>query len=302
MLTAEDIRTWVGHTVQDPYAEQLGTVAGAMHDVETGTPEWLVVALDGDGDDGEGVLVPAGGAVATGRRIRVVPTADLVRSAPRVQAGEGIGLEQKRSAAAHYGLVLDRSESGSGQLRDPAALGPATVAEPAGAAPPAGDPRQRERVVDALRAAHAMEQASLKLLAAMRWRIEDEELVHDVALHHKATNRHAERIRERLDELGAPRARPLDWLATGAADVQAQLGRRRSHPDPHDLRAAHAFERGEAAAYERLGRLAREAGDERSARLAAAIRADEEAMATTIEHSRLWRGPSPDPVEESPRT
>jgi len=270
MLTVEDIRAWTGHTAQDPYGETLGTIAGTMHDVATGTPEWLVLAPDGDAS--EGVLVPAGGALPTGRRIRVTPPGDVVRSAPRVRVGDEIDIEQKRAAAAHYGLVVDPSTSPTGQLRAPGAAGRSTIAEPTSGDPPAGPPERRATVVEALRAAHAMEQASLKLLAAMRRRMEDEELIHDVALHHKATNRHAERIRERLDELGAPRARPLDWLAKGTAHARAQLGRGRTHPDPGDLSAAHAFEQGEIAAYERLERAAREAGDERTAALASALR------------------------------
>lgn len=284
MLTAEAIREWVGHTAQDPYGEAIGTIAGAMHDAETGTPEWVVVSLDGD--ESEGVLVPAAGALPTGRRIRVVPTADVVRSAPRVHVGDEIGVDAKRSAAGHYGLLLDRSESGSGQLRAPGAMRAETVVEPPAAAPPA---ERRQRLEHALRAAHAMEQASLKLLTAMRRRMRDDELVHDVALHHTATSRHAERLRERLDELGASRARPLDRLGALVASAQAQLGRDRSGPDPEDLRAAHAFEQREVAAYERLEQLARDAGDARTAALAASIRADEVAMVMTIERSRLWR-------------
>jgi ferritin-like metal-binding protein YciE len=300
MLTVADVRTWTGRTAQDPYGEALGTIAGALHDVETGSPEWLVVAADGD--DAEGMLVPLGGAVPTGMRIRVVPTADAVRSAPHVRVGEELDIAAKRRAAAHYGLALDQQVSGSGQLRPPSALAPKAAAEPADSPPPAGEAARRAAVVQALRAAHAMEQASLKLLAAMRWRERDEELVHDLALHHKETNRHAERLRERLDALAAPRARPLDWAAKLVAYVQAQLGRARSRPDAGDLRAAHAFERGEIAAYDRLERLAREAGDEPTAALARAIRADELAMLMTIEHSRVWPGSSSEPTAEAPRT
>jgi len=304
MLTVEDIRAWTGRVAQDPYGEALGAIVGALHDEQTGSPEWLLIASDG-AEDGAAALVPAGGALPTGQRVRVVPTADAVRSAPRVRVGEGLDVEAKRRAAAHYGLALDRNASMSGQLRARDALEAETVTEPADAPPPAGDPRRRAAVVQALRAAHAMEQASLKLLAAMRWRIEDEELVHDVAFHHKATNRHAELLRERLDELDAARMRPLDWAAKTGAYVQAQLGRLRRHPDPADLRAAHAFEQGEAAAYERLERLADEAGDERTAALARTIRADELAMVMTIEQSRLWPGrnaPSGGPVAGAPST
>jgi len=288
MLTVEDVRAWSGRIAQDPYGVVLGAIAGAMHDEQTGSPEWLVIAPNGS--ETEGVLVPIGGALPTGRRIRVVPTADVVRAAPRVHVGESLDVEAKRRAAAHFGLALDRDASATGQLRDPDALEADAVAEPAKARLPAGSPQQRAAIVQALRAAHAMEQASLKLLAAMRWRIEDEELVHDVALHHTATNRHAERLRERLDELDAARMRPLDWAAKLGAYVQAQVGRLRSDPGPGDLRHAHAFEQREAAAYARLDRLARHAGDEQTAALARAIRADEVAMVMTIEQSRLWPG------------
>jgi ferritin-like metal-binding protein YciE len=303
MLTAADVHGWTGRTAQDPYGEPLGTIAGALHDEQTGSPEWLVLVPDGAQEDG--VLVPAGGALATGRRIRVAPTAHAVRTAPRVRVGEHLDVEAKRRAAAHFGLVLDRAASGSGQLRSPGALTPEADPQPPSAHPPAGAPEQQRAIVQALRGAHAMEQASLKLLAAMRWRLRDEELVHDVALHHKATRRHAQRVRERLDELGASRARPLEWAAKVAAYAQAQLGRLRTRPDPSDLRAAHAFERGEAAAYQRIEQLARDAGDERTAALARAIRADEVAMVMTIEHSRLWPArnvPSGGPVAEAPGT
>jgi len=301
VLTIEDVRTWAGRVAQDPYGEALGTIAGALHDAETGSPEWIVISLDGD--ESEGVLVPTRGALPTGQRIRVVPVSDAVRAAPRVHVGEDLDVEAKRRAAAHYGLALDRDASSTGALRDPDALRPGTVAEPPlDAAPPAGTSEQHAQIVQALRAAHAMEQASLKLLAAMRWRTEDEELVHDVALHHKRTNAHAEQLRVRLDELGAPLLRPLDWAGKFVAYLQAQLGRARSHPDPGDLKQAHAFELAEAKTYERLERLALDAGDERTAELARALRADEVAMAMTIERSRLWRGPAPEPVPEAPRT
>jgi ferritin-like metal-binding protein YciE len=303
VLTIEDVRAWTGRTAQDPYGVALGTIAGTLHDEQTGSPEWLVISPDDS--DAEGVLVPVGGALPTGRRIRVVPIAGVVRTAPRVRIGESINVASKRQAAAHYGLALDSDASGSGQLRDRDALRPEAVAEPADAIPPVGDPHKRAEIVQALQAAHAMEQASLRLLAAMRWRLQDEELVHDVAFHHKATNRHAERLRERLDELEAGRGRPLEWAARRIAYVQAQLGRFRSHPDPADLRQAHAFEQGEAAAYERLEQLARDAGDSRTAALARANRADELAMVMTIEQSRLWpsrKAPSGGPAEEAPRT
>jgi ferritin-like metal-binding protein YciE len=300
VLTIQAVTGWIGRIAQDPYGEPIGRILGAMHDRETGMPEWLVVASDG-GSETEGALVPVGGAAVTGKRIRVVATADAVAQAPRVTLGDALDLEGKRAAAAHYGLVLDTSASGTGQLRRPEAADPGTAAEPVARAPwSAASPQQRAEIVNGLRAAHAMEQASLKLLAAMRWRAEDEELVHDLAFHHKETNDHAERLRVRLDELDESRGRPFDWTAKLAAYVQAQRGRLRSQPDPDDLRAAHAFEQAEIAAYDRLERLAREAGDERTAAVCAANRADEVAMRTTIERSRLWADPGARRDEPSP--
>lgn len=233
-----------------------------------------------------GALVPAGGASPTGKRIRVVATSEQVRSAPHAKPGDDLGVEEKRRAAQHYGLALDTDASPSGQLRRPEVL-----ERPAPAQSRALTHEQRQRIAQALRAAHAMEQASLKLLAAMRWRMEDEALVHAVALHHKQTNRHAERLRERLEELEQHRMRPLEWTAKTLAYLKAQAGRRHSQPDPHDLRDAHAFEQREASAYERLERLAVAAGDERTGQICRDIRADEVAMLSAIEHSRLWRQP-----------
>lgn len=287
MLTVAQAHDWIGRTAQDPYGEPVGRIAGVMQDRETGVPEWLIVAANDGGD--EGALVPIGGAAPTGKRVRVTATADRVSGAPRVHVGAALDLDAKRRAAAHYGLVLDTGASGSGQLRRSNGLHPGTVAEPARPAPPSViAPDRRRALVSALRAAHAMEQASLEQLAAMRWRVEDEELVHDLAFHHKATNRHAERIRERLDELDEPRGRPLDWLGKLIAYVLAQAGRLRARADPHDLRMAHAFEQGEIEAYDRLERLAREAGDARTAAVARSNRADEVAMVVTLERSRPW--------------
>jgi ferritin-like metal-binding protein YciE len=298
MLTATELQQWVGHVAQDPYGEPLGTITELMSDRESGAPEWLVVS---DGDSSRGTLVPLEGAVPTGQRIRVVPTAAAVRSGPQVALGEELDIESKRRAAEHYGLNVDTEASPSGLLRPRAHAHAEFEVEPqAGAPPSAPSPTQRRQIVEGLRAAHAMEQASLKLLAAMRWRMEDEELVHDVAFHHKATNRHAERLRERLDELDEPRGRPYDWAGNTLAYVQAQLGRFRTQPDPGDVRAAHAFEEREIEAYERLERLALEAGDERTAAVCRSNLADEVAMRSTLEQSRLWADPGPRRDQPSP--
>jgi ferritin-like metal-binding protein YciE len=295
---------WVGLQARDPYGEPLGTVLEVLRDRSTGAPEWLLLGSDASA---AGHLAPIARALLTGRKVRVAALAAAVQSAPTLEPGAELDLEGKQRAAAHYGLELDTEHSSSGRLRAaggnadgvPAHNGPA----PAGGRAPS-QPRpsesQRAELVRRLAAAHAMEQASLKLLAAMRWRVEDEELVHDFALHHRATRRHLERVNDRLDALGRPPALPLDWLANSFAYVQAQLGRLRARPEPHDLRSAYDFEQREIAAYEELERLARAAGDEATAHACAANRMDEVAMAAALHGSRLWRDPGLSRGENSP--
>lgn len=290
LVTNVDAREWVGVPCMDPYGEPLGDVAEVLSDRESGAPEWLVI-VGPDRDAGH--VVPLAGAVPSGRKIRVVPTAERVRTAPSVRAGEDLDEETKRRAAEHYGLSLDRAASPSGLLSHEHDGRPSRH-EPH---PPG---RAHRELVDALRAAHAMEQASLKMLATMRWRDRDEELVHDLALHHKQTNEHARSIRVRLDELEAARARPLDWLAKLTAYAQAQRGRLRRVPEPADIAQAYEFERGEIDLYDRLARLARELGDERTAALCEANRADEVAMALTLRNHRLHADPGARRGQESP--
>jgi ferritin-like metal-binding protein YciE len=298
---------WVGLHARDPYGEPLGTVLEVLQDRSTGAPEWLLIA---SGESGPAHLAPIARALLTGRNVRVAAVAAAVQSAPTLEPGAELDLDAKRAAAAHYGMELDTEHSPTGQLRTtdgdtgrdvpfPARDGPA----PAGPKRPAESQpseSQRAELVRRLAAAHAMEQASLKLLAAMRRRVDDEELVHDLALHHRATRRHLEIVGGRLDALGRPRALPLDFLASAFAYAQAQLGRLRSPPEPDDVRSAYDFEQREIAAYEELERLARAAGDDATARACAANRMDEVAMAALLRNSRLWRDPGLSRGEDSP--
>lgn len=292
LVTAAEMREWIGRKAMDPYGASLGEVAAVFSGEHSGAPEWLVLAEPGSE---EGRLAPLAGAVPTGRQIRVVPTADRVSEAPVARLGEEIDPETKSRAAAHYGLELNRRGSPTGIVSDPGGLSSGAV-PPSPGPPPAPSPE----VIAGLRAAHAMEQASLKLLDAMRSRARDEELVHDLALHRKATNDHAERIRLRLDELGASRARPADWVAKFLSHLEAQRGRLRSTPEPADLADAIRFEEAEAKAYRGLCELAERSGDAATAELSRAILADEEAMAMTLRNLRLRSDPGLRRGRESP--
>jgi ferritin-like metal-binding protein YciE len=292
LLTGADMSYWIGSPAMDPYGEPLGEVAEILADCHSGAPDWLVLR---DPQAREGRLVPVAGAVPSGRHVRVVAIAERVGSAPAVRVGENIDQQTKARAVAHYGLRLDRESSPEGIVLEGEVRAPAQ-AEPT-------QPRSSgdsQRVVVGLRAAHAMEQASLKMLNAMRWRTRGEELVHDLALHHKATNDHAERIRVRLDELQATRARPLDWLTKLGAYVRAQRGRLRRPPEPADLVEACRFEQTEARTYRGLRELAEQAGDRATATLCETHLADEVAMAMTLRNFRLRADPGFRRGQESP--
>ena len=290
LLTAADMREWVGRRAMDPYGEPLGEILAVLVDIDSGAPEWLLLGNPGAE---EGRLAPVTGAVPTGRQIRVVATAELLGGAPVLRVGQDLDLQTKSRAASLYGLALDHESSSTGIVSHPSA----NSDHPDPSAPGPGAPSE---LLDGLRAAHAMEQASLKLLEAMRSRARDEELVHDLVLHRRATDDHAERIRVRLDELEASRARPLDWLAKIGADLQAQRGRLRGVPEPVDLAEAIRFEEAEAEAYRGLLDLARRAGDAETAKLCEQNLADELAMAMTLRNFRLRSDPGFRTRHESP--
>jgi ferritin-like metal-binding protein YciE len=282
LVTTAEMREWIGRRAMDPYGMPVGEVSAVFSASHSGAPEWLLLTEQGAE---EGRLVPLAGAVPTGRQIRVVPTADRIGAAPHARVGAEVDPDTNARTAEHYGLALDSDGSPTAIVSDPGAPHPQQPS------PRSHPPRPSQKVIEGLHAAHAMEQASLKLLNAARRRSRDEEMVHDIALHHKATDDHAERIRVRLDELDASRARSLDWPAMLLAYVEAQRGRLRSTPELADLAEAMRFEEAEMDAYRELRDLAQQAGDEATAELCDANLADEEAMLMTLRNFRLRADP-----------
>lgn len=285
MRTPAELRGWVGRGVYDPFDRRIGVVAGLRADRATGAPEWLVVALAGDGHGGGLRAVPVAGSEPSGFAVRVTPSADRVASSPALPDEDDLPVERDRAIAEHYGLVSDTAASPSGIPRRREAIRARAQPERGGGGPDVG-PAQRAALVDALRRAHAMEQAALEQLATAMSESEDDELVHDLTLHHKQTRRHAERLRERLWMLRADRSKPRD----AGARVRAFLGARRragtGRSPAQRVPALADLERREIEAYDELERLARAAGDEGTAQLARDNRADEEAMLSTLRAGR----------------
>jgi ferritin-like metal-binding protein YciE len=153
--------------------------------------------------------------------------------------------------------------------------------------------RSVRKIVQYLNEAHAGElglrrdlQAQIAVTPAGRYRTQ-------LARHLRETGRHADRIGERLAELGETRGRVQSGIGTattlagqllniGRAPldlVRGSAGAERVLRNARDSAAAEALE---IAAYTALERLAKDAGDRPTAKLAAWIRADEEAMLKKI--------------------
>lgn len=328
METMSEALSWVGREAQDPWDARLGTIVAVVPDEHGGAPEWLLLATPagagtgvsapvsaataaGASGAGAGVLVPVRGAEPTGARIRVTVPAALLDGAPRLRVGERLAPAGRAAARARYGIgagggatveaVEPPPGARSSRAGRPAARPPRE--RPAGEGSPetAVDPARRRALVDALRTLHAHTQAELRELAAIRWRARDEELVHDVALHHKEVDDHAAAIRARLAQLGARPSWRRDAVARTAAFLAAQPPRLLRHPEARDAVTLLDSERRQAEAWEDVERLAREAGDERTAALADAIAADERAMAARLAANwERWTREGPHAVGASP--
>ncbi len=215
IATVRDLAGWIGRPLYDPYDAWVGTISGLREDPERHVPQWLEVTL---ADGGETRAVPAVDAVPSGGAIRTPHP-------------------------------LEEILAGRATPPEPAARRRA-VQSPV---PPAAG--SRDAMVAALRDVHAQLRATLERLAALRWRVEDEELVHDLTFHHTDVEGHAGDVRRRLaelDDVREPLARRRGQARRVAAR-QAPLGHRprgdRRRPGsrrPRPRRAAHVVGPGRA--------------------------------------------------------
>jgi ferritin-like metal-binding protein YciE len=172
-----------------------------------------------------------------------------------------------------------------------------------------------ELIIDQLREAEAVEQSSISLLQSHLRGAPPGPYRAALRRHLDETRRHAHQVGERLTDLGATRG-PLSLALTlgeavigrvaGVALAPLELLAGRSTPDVllRHVQEEIASEAREGATYVALERLAAAAGDQTTASLARAIRADEEryleslreslgAMADRVARARLGTSPEP---------
>lgn len=259
--TVEAVRGWVGRDAVDAEGHLVGVVGHPYRDAQTGGVTWLAIVLGGDEE--HVVPVPLEGCEPTGTAIRLPILGDTLRAAPRFGATEPLSPGAETTLSGHFGSR--RGDEGRHRAQ----------------APPDADAEHRGEIVSRLREAYALEGEGILRLEALQTMLEDPEVSHDASLHTETTKLHRTGVEERLELLEKTPSHLRDVRHGARAMAAGVKGRLVGNP-VELLRDAIAFEEREAAFYAELEALARGAGDTATAELAAAHRADEEAMAVTL--------------------
>ena len=140
-----------------------------------------------------------------------------------------------------------------------------------------------EQLIKHLDEAHALEQNVLRMLDGMISTTDDPEIL-DALEHHKVqTQKHADRMAERLEAHGAAPSTVKQIGGVLGALAKLPLDFVRGEKAGRNARDGYATEHLEIASYELLRRIALKAGDEQTAQVAQEIIAEEQAMAKLIE-------------------
>jgi hypothetical protein len=99
--TAEEVRGWTGHQVDEMAGAPMGKLDGFLVDAQSGMPEWLIVRT---GRLGARSLVPARHAVGAVGRVWVPFTRDEIRSVPRGDGSKGLARDDEQRLLDHYGI------------------------------------------------------------------------------------------------------------------------------------------------------------------------------------------------------
>jgi ferritin-like metal-binding protein YciE len=129
----------------------------------------------------------------------------------------------------------------------------------------------------------AMEQNVLRMLDGLISTTRDDAIKQEMREHKLETERHADRMRDRLEALGGQPSTIREVGGIVGALMKSVVDMTRTEKAGRNARDAYATEHMEIAAYQLLERIATQAGDEETAEAARLNRADEEKMAKTID-------------------
>jgi ferritin-like metal-binding protein YciE len=145
------------------------------------------------------------------------------------------------------------------------------------------DDKLKEKLVEYVEDAHAMEQSVSTMLESMISTTDDPEIRSMLEHHKQETEEHERRLRERLDALGAGTSTRKQAQTIATALMKGVGDMARTDKPGKNARDGFVTEHMEIAAYELLERLAKKAGDAETAEVARQNRADEQAMARKID-------------------
>ena len=145
------------------------------------------------------------------------------------------------------------------------------------------DEKLQQKLIDYVEDAHAMEQNVSRMLDSMMATTDDPEITEMLRHHKEETERHEQRLRERLDALGADTSTRKQAQTIATALMKGAADQVRGDQAGKNARDGYVSEHMEIAAYQLLERLAEKAGDTQTAEVARQNRADDEAMAQKID-------------------
>ena len=142
----------------------------------------------------------------------------------------------------------------------------------------------KERLVQWMRDAHAMEKQAETMLTKEAQRIENyPELKSRVERHVEETRQQAQRLEKRIDELDGGTSAAKDTMASLMGMAQSMSGMFAGDEVLKGSLASYAFEHMEIASYKMLIATAEEAGDTETKRVCEQNLREEEAMASWLD-------------------
>ena len=141
----------------------------------------------------------------------------------------------------------------------------------------------QEQLVKHIDEAYAMEQNVLRMLDSMIDTTEDSEIKNELRQHKLESERHADRMRERLEAHGASPSIVRGAGGIAGALLKSVVDMARGEKAGRNARDGYATEHLEIASYQLLERIALKAGDEETAEAARENRNEEEAMVKKID-------------------
>ena len=145
------------------------------------------------------------------------------------------------------------------------------------------DDKLQQKLIDYIEDAHALEQNVSMMLDSMISTTDDPQITQMLKHHKEETERQEQRLRERLDALGAGTSTRKQAQTIVSALLKGTADQVRGDQAGKNARDGYVTEHMEIAAYQLLERLAERAGDTQTAEVARQNRAEEEAMAQKID-------------------